>query len=135
MTTTRAEGTFETQTTPHPPYDTAEGAVLARMTIAKTFAGDLEGTSVVEMIAARTAVAGSAGYVAIERVSGVLHGKRGTFVLQHSGTMDRGAMSLSVSVVPDSGTGELMGITGSMSIDIVEKQHFYAFDYVIAPRA
>lgn len=132
--TTQAKGTFETQTTPHPPHDTAEGAVLARMTIAKTFAGDLVGTGAVEMIAARTAITGSAGYVAIERVSAVLHGKAGTFVLQHSGTMDRGAMSLTVTVVPDSGTGELAGISGSMSIDIVDGQHFYTFDYVITPR-
>ncbi len=87
----------------------------------------------VEMTAARTAVETSAGYVAIERVTGVLDGKRGTFVLQHSGTMTRGTRSLTVTVVPDSGTGELAGIAGRMDIQIVDGKHFYELDFDVAP--
>lgn len=81
------------------------------------------------MLSAMTAIDGSAGYVAIERVEGELHGQQGTFVLQHSGTMDRGAPTLSVTVVPDSGTGELTGLEGTFEIDIVEGEHFYVFTY------
>jgi hypothetical protein len=76
-------------------------------------------------------VKGSAGYVAIERVTGTLHGKSGSFVLQHSGTMTRGEPQLSVTVVPDSGTGELTGLAGALTIRIAEKQHFYEFDYTL----
>jgi hypothetical protein len=81
------------------------------------------------MLSAMGNVQGSAGYVAIERVTGTLHGKRGSFVLQHTGTMDRGAPSLSIHVVPDSGTEELVGLTGSMQIQIEQGKHFYTFDY------
>jgi hypothetical protein len=125
------KGTFEVTSTPHPPYDAAPGAVLVRVSLAKTFEGPLAGTSTVEMIAARTEVAGSAGYVAIERVNATLEGKAGTFVLQHSGTMNRGAPSLAVTVVPDSATGELVGLRGQMAIDIVEGKHFYTFEYAL----
>jgi hypothetical protein len=83
------------------------------------------------MLSAGTEVKGSAGYVAIERVTGALHGRKGTFVLQHNGTMTRGDGQLTVTVVPDSGTGELVGLSGKMTINIVEKKHFYEFEYTI----
>jgi len=119
-----AKGTFEVKMKP------LEGSVT-RMSLDKTFAGDLAGTSVGEMLAAMTAVKGSAGYVAIETVTGSLGGKKGTFMLQHSGTMAGGKQELSVTVVPDSGTGELVGLSGKMRIIIEGKAHFYEFDYLI----
>jgi len=117
---------------PEPPYDSNEGASIGRVSIKKQFSGDLQATSTVEMIGARSLqVKGSAGYVAIERVVGKLHGKNGSFVLQHSGTMTRGKGELLVSVVPDSGTGELKGIGGRMTIEISDGNHSYGFDYSI----
>ena len=130
-----AGGTFEVTTTPQPPYDTAEGATLGRVSISKQFRGDLEASSTVEMLSAITAVKGSAGYVAIERVAGTLHGRTGSFVLQHTGTMTRGLAELTVSVVPDSGTGELKSISGKMTIDIVDGKHLYNFDYALDAEA
>jgi hypothetical protein len=127
-----ARGTFDVKLTPAGEEDKAPGATLGRATAAKQFHGDLEGTSTATMLTAMTDVKGSAGYVAIERVSGALNGRRGTFVLQHSGTMTRGAQQLSVTVVPDSGTGELAGLTGRMAITITEGQHKYDFEYVIS---
>jgi len=128
-----AKGTFEVTLHPEPPYDDADGVTLGRVRIDKTFtSGPLEATSVVEMIGARTKIPSSAGYVAIERVRGLLSGKRGSFVLQHSGSMQGGAMSLVVTIVPDSGTGELAGIRGKMVIEIVEGKHFYELDYDLA---
>jgi hypothetical protein len=127
-----AKGTFEVKLTPQKPDNKeAEGASVGRMSIDKRFSGDLEATSQGEMLAAMTAVKGSAGYVAIERVSGTLHGRSGTFVLQHSGTMTRGMPQLSVSVVPDSGTEALTGLTGRMTIKIDGGSHFYEFDYIL----
>jgi hypothetical protein len=99
------------------------------MSLDKRFFGDLEGTSRGEMLAVGTDVKGSAGYVAMERVSGSLEGRKGTFALQHTGTMARGVPALSISVVPDSGTGALAGIRGTMVITIVEKRHDYEFIY------
>lgn len=127
----RATGFFEVTMNPLPPYDTADGISLGRTTINKRFHGDLEATSVVEMIGAMTSVRGSAGYVAIERIVGTLAGRSGSFVLQHSGTMTRGEAQLTVSVVPDSGTGELKGISGKMAIDIVEGKHTFSLDFVL----
>jgi hypothetical protein len=127
--TKQAKGTFEVQATREPPYDTADGVVIGRTRIDKQFRGDLEGSGVVDMISAGTEVKGSAAYVAIERIRGTLHGRSGTFVVHHTGVMDRGAPSLSIAVVPGSGAGELRGISGTITIDIVEKQHFYTFDY------
>ena len=124
-----AAGTFAVTMSPEPPYDVNEGASIGRVSIKKQFAGDLEGSSTVEMIGARSEVKGSAGYVAIERVNGTLHGRAGTFVLQHSGTMTRGKGELSVSVVPDSGTGELKGLSGRMTIEIIEGKHLFGFEY------
>jgi hypothetical protein len=126
-----AAGTFAVTMTPEPPYDVNEGASIGRVSIKKQFSGDLEASSTVEMIGARSEVKGSAGYVAIERVNGVLRGRTGTFVLQHSGTMTRGKGELSVSVVPDSGTGELKGLSGRMTIEIVEGKHLYGFEYAL----
>jgi len=132
--TMHAAGTFEVKMTPEAPYDTAAGAALARVSIEKQFFGDLEATSRVEMLSAVTEIKGSAGYVAIERVMGRLNGRTGTFVLQHSGLMLRGKSELTIVVVPDSATGELKGLAGKMTIDIVEvidSKHFYGFDYTL----
>jgi hypothetical protein len=126
-----ATGTFDVKLSPLTAYAQGEDANLARMSIDKQFHVDLEATSKGEMLSAATAVKGSAGYVAIERVSGTLHGKRGTFVLQHTGTMTRGNPQLSVTVVPDSGTGELVGLAGQMTIKITDGKHFYEFEYTL----
>ena len=125
-----AHGTFEVKIVPQPPDNpAAESAALGRMSLDKRYVGDLDATGQGEMLAFRSAVEGSAGYVALERVNGTLHGRRGSFVLQHSGTMDRGTPSLSVSVVPDSGTDALVGLRGSLRILIAEGRHSYEFDY------
>jgi hypothetical protein len=129
MPTNLAAGTFEVKLVPLEAYAGGEDANLGRMSIDKEFLGDLAATSKGEMLSARTAVKGSAGYVAIERVSGSLQGKRGTFVLQHTGTMNQGTPELAVTVVPDSGTDELVGLAGSMTIDIAEGRHSYTFNY------
>ena len=126
-----ATGTFEITIHQQPPYDTADGITLGRTTIDKRFAGDLDATSTVEMLSAGTPVKGSAAYVAIERVVGTLHGRAGSFVLQHSGTMTRGEPSMLVTVVADSGTRALTGITGRMKIDIAGGKHSYTFDYAL----
>jgi hypothetical protein len=129
--TKHASGTFEVKVTPQKPDNPeAEASNLGRMSLDKKFRGDLDGTSKGEMLAAMSAVKGSAGYVAMELVNGVLGGRSGTFVLQHRGTMTRGVPQLSVTVVPDSGTGDLAGLTGSMTIKIEEEgKHFYEFEY------
>ena len=125
-------GTFDVKLSPQKADSgEAERANLGRMSIAKQFHGALEANSSGEMLSAVTEVKGSAGYVAMERVSGILDGRSGTFVLQHSGTMARGAQQLSITVVPDSGTGQLTGLTGNMSIRIVDGDHFYDFDYTL----
>jgi len=127
-----ASGTFEVKIIPQKPDNKeAESANLGRMSIDKQFYGDLEATSKGEMLSAATEVKGSAGYVAIERVSGTLHGRSGTFILQHSGTMTRNAPQMSVTVVPDSGTGQLVGLAGKMTIKIADGKHFYEFDYTL----
>ena len=109
-----------------------EGIKLGRMSIDKTFRGDLMGTSIGEMLSAMTTVKGSAGYVAIEQVSGSLAGKKGNFVLQHFGTMDKGVSNLVLEVVPDSGSGQLAGLSGTMTIKIDEGRHYYECDYELA---
>jgi hypothetical protein len=125
-----AAGSFEVKLSPQPLTDTSD-STLGRMSIDKQFHGDLDATSKGEMLSATTAVKGSAGYVAIEKVSGTLAGRTGTFVLQHHATMDRGTPHLSIEVVPDSGTGQLTSITGTMNIRITEGKHFYDFDYAL----
>ena len=127
--TTRATGPFEVKLAPLPAYDDSETSTPARLSIDKVFKGDLVATSKGEMLSAMTAVKGSAGYVAIERVSGTLAGRTGSFVLQHTGLMNRGAPSLTITVVPDSGTGELEGLSGTMNIVIEGGKHSYELDY------
>jgi hypothetical protein len=133
LMTTHASGTFEVKLTPVALDDKAADATLARMSIDKHFHGDLEAASKGEMLSAGSAVKGSAGYVAIERVVGAIRGRTGSFVLQHTGTMNRGAPQLSVTVVPDSGTGQLTGLAGRMTIQIADGKHSYEFEYTIAP--
>lgn len=128
--TTHAKGTFEVRVLPE-TEDKYEGSTLGRYSLDKQYHGDLESTSKGEMLTAGTAVKGSAGYVAIERVSGTLKGRKGTFVLQHTGTTSHGAFQLSVSVVPDSGTDQLTGLTGTMNIIIADGKHSYDFEYAI----
>ena len=130
-----APGPFEITTHAEPPYDVVDGVPLVRVRFVKRFHGPLDAASEVHMLAARTPVPDSAGYVAIERVTGTLDGRAGTFVLQHSGTMTRGARALSVTVVPDSGTGQLAGLAGQMDIQIVDGQHRYAFDFTLPAAA
>ncbi len=129
--TKHATGIFEVKATPEPPEDKAEGTTLGRFSLAKQIHGDLEGTSSGQMLTAGTDVKGSAGYVAMERITGALNGRKGSFVLQHSGTMNRGAFQLSITVVPDSGTGELVGLSGKMAIIIADGKHSYDFEYAL----
>jgi len=129
--TTHARGTFEVKMTPQPAQDGVGDPGIGRMALDKQFQGDLEATSKGQMLAAGTDVSGSAGYVALERVSGTLHGRSGTFALQHSGTMTRGTPQLSITVIPDSGTGELLGLAGTLAITITDGQHFYDFEYTL----
>ncbi len=125
----RATGQFEVKLATLALDDNTADALLGRRSIDKTFVGELEATSKGEMLSAGTAVKGSAGYVAIEMVTGKLNDCTGTFVLQHSGTIKRGDAQLTVTVVPDSGTGQLVGLAGKMSIKIVDKKHLYEFEY------
>ena len=131
--TTRATGTFDVKLTPQSTDTTGDGSPLGRLTIDKQFRGDLEGTSKGEMLTAGSpTIKNSAGYVAVERVNGTLHGKKGTFALQHMGVMTRGEGKLTITVVPDSGTGDLTGLTGTMTIDISNGKHSYTFEYTLA---
>jgi len=129
--TNHASGTFDVKVVPQVDDKVGDPSV-GRMSLDKQFHGDLEGTSKGHMLAVGTDVKGSAGYVALERVNGTLRGLSGTFALQHSGTMTRGAPQLSVTVVPDSGTGKLAGLAGKMTINIVDGKHFYDFEYTLA---
>lgn len=131
--TMHASGPFDVKLTTQPASEDPGRADLGRMTIDKQFRGDIEGTSKGEMLTAMTSVKSSAGYVAVERVTGTLKRKSGTFILQHSGTMTRGAPSLTITVVPDSGTGQLVGLTGTMQIIIENGKHSYTFDYSLQP--
>ncbi len=126
--TSHARGIFEITLTPQPAEETDP---VGQMSIVKHFHGDIDGTSVGQMLAGRTAIENSAGYVALERVTGMLHGQDGTFALQHYGLMARGVQELSIVVVPDSGTGQLTGLTGSMTLEIVEGQHRYDLTYTL----
>ena len=128
----RATGPFDVKVTPQPADEYADGATLGRLTLDKSFHGDLEATSRGQMLTGMSSVKGSAGYVAIERVTGTLAGKRGSFILQHTGTMDRGTPQLVITVVPDSGTEELAGLRGTMTIDVAAGgAHSYDFDYTL----
>jgi hypothetical protein len=121
----KATGPFEVKRVPQP----ADSSGLGRFTLDKQYHGELEATAQGEMLAARTATQGSAGYVAIEKVTGKLGDRSGTFLLQHSGLMNRGEGKLSVTVIPDSGTDALTGLSGTMDIKITTDGHFYEFDY------
>lgn len=131
VVSSHATGTFDVKVTPQPPDEKSADSSLARLTLDKQFHGDLEGSSKGQMLAASTSVKGSAGYVAIERVTGTLRGRKGSFTLQHLGTMTRGTPHLMVSVVPDSGTDELTGLSGTMTIKIEEGKHSYDFEYTL----
>jgi Protein of unknown function (DUF3224) len=128
-----ARGSFTVTLQPQAIADSTLGPGFTRFSARKQFEGDLTGTSIGEMLGAQTAVQGSAGYVAIELVTGTLQGRTGTFVLQHSGTMAHGALQLLITIVPDSGTGQLAGISGAMAIKIVGKDHFYELVYSLPP--
>lgn len=132
---TLARGTFDVKINPLTTYENAEGSPLGRLSIDKQFKGDLEATSKGEMLSAGGQVKGSAGYVAIERVRGTLQGRQGSFILQHSGRMTRGAPELTITVVPDSGTDELTGLAGTMAIIIDSGKHFYEMTYTLGEPA
>ena len=135
MKSLRATGLFEVKLNPQPAYNADPASLLGRMSLDKHFHGDLEATSKGEMLTAMSAVKGSAGYVAMERVSGTLKGRNGSFALQHSGTMARGAQQLVITVVPDSGEGDLEGLTGTMSIEIADGKHSYVLEYSLSGSA
>jgi len=127
----QAKGTFDVKVDPQGEADKAEGSTLARMSLDKKYHGDLEAGAKGTMLTAGTDVKGSAGYVAIERVTGTLNGKTGSFVLQHNATLSRGTPMQSIIVVPDSGTGQLAGIAGKLTVIIADGKHSYEFDYTL----
>ena len=125
----QARGEFDVKLAPLSPYNADADAQLGRMSIDKIFHGDLEAVGKGEMLSAGSPQSGSAGYVAVERVTGALQGRKGSFALQHDATMHRGEFSLNVIVVPGSGTGELQGLRGAMQIIIEGGQHSYELEY------
>ena len=127
----QATGTFEVQLTPQSSDAESESTPIGRMLIVKQYDGGLEAESKGQMLAYQSGVYGSAGYVAIERVNGTLDGRKGSFVLQHSGIMDQGDSQLTVIILPDSGTKELTGIQGSMTIKIEDGNHYYDLEYLM----
>jgi Protein of unknown function (DUF3224) len=127
----QAKGTFDVKVDPQGEADKSEGSTLARMSLDKKYHGDLEASAKGTMLTAGTDVKGSAGYVAIERVTGTLNGKTGSFVLQHNATLSRGTPMQNIIVVPDSGTGQLAGITGKLTVIIADGKHSYEFDYTL----
>jgi hypothetical protein len=130
----RATGPFDVSLKPLPMDTDSASELLGRMSIEKQFRGDLEGTSKGQMLTGGTAIKNSAAYVAIERVTGSLKGRKGSFILQHTGLMNRGAPSLVITVVPDSGTDQLEGLKGTMTINIEAGKHSYQLDYTLADR-
>jgi len=128
--TQHARGTFDVTTKPVAMNEQAQAATLGRFSLDKQFHGDLEGTGAGEMLTAGR-VEGSGGYVAIERINGTLHGRAGSFVLQHTGTMAPGVLELSITVVPDTGTGELTGLAGKLAIDFSGGGHAYDLEYTL----
>jgi hypothetical protein len=127
----RATGPFEVSLKPLPVDDDPGSAMLGRMSIDKQFHGDLEGTSKGQMLTGATPIKNSAGYVAIERVTGTLKGRKGAFILQHTGIMNRGAASLIITIVPDSGTEQLEGLRGTMAIKVEGGKHLYELNYTL----
>ena len=130
--TLSAHGEFEVKIVPQPQDDSGQNVKLGRLTLDKVFHGELDGTAKGQMLTGMTDTKGSAGYVAIEHVIGTLHGRAGAFTLQHSGTADRNVQNLVITVVPDSGTGKLTGLSGRMDIKVEGGKHFYDFHYSIA---
>ena len=128
----RATGSFEVILQPLANSEVTSDPLFGRLLLTKKFSGDLTATARGQMLSAGTTTKGSAGYVAIDHITGTLEGLQGSFVLQHTGSMRRGASSLSVMVVPDSGTEELAGLRGTLSINVVEGRHFYDFLYSFA---
>jgi uncharacterized protein DUF3224 len=126
-----ARGTFEVQMNPRAPEDKAEGASLGRLSLDKRFHGDLEATGKGETLTAVKDVKGSAGYVAIERITGTLHGRSGSFVLLHRGIMTNRGQELTLTVVPDSGVRQLVGLAGEMAIQIADGKHSYDLAYTL----
>ena len=125
----QAKGEFDVKRTPQGSLDMGDGFEIGHMRFDKRFHGPLAATGVVHMLAAMSPVEGSGAYVAIERIAGSLDGRSGSFLAQHNGVMDRGAPSLDLTVVPDTGTDALAGLRGRIAIDIVDGKHFYTFDY------
>ena len=126
-----AKGTFEVKLAPQPAQEGVGDASIGRMGLDKQYSGDLEATGKGQMLAIRSAVEGSAGYVALEKVSGTVQGRSGAFALQHSGTMARGVPQLMVSIVPDSGSDELQGLAGTLTITQSDGKHFYDLEYTL----
>jgi hypothetical protein len=133
IVTEHASGTFEVKLAPSGEADKAEGSTLGSYSLEKQYHGDLEASAKGTMLTAGTDVKGSAGYVAIERVTGALKGHKGSFVLQHNGMLTRGTPQQNIVVVPDSGTGELTGLTGKLTVIIESGKHSYEFDYSLPP--
>lgn len=131
---TRVSGPFTVEMVPQEPSEATKGAAISRMALEKRYEGELAGVGRGEMLTVHGAVEGSAGYVAIERFIGTLQGRAGGFALQHNGIMNRGEASLSVAVVPDSGSGELVGLTGRMSLSNNGGEHVYEFEFEL-PKA
>jgi hypothetical protein len=129
--TRHATGTFEVKTTPLAADGAVVGTLIGRYSLVKQFHGDIEATSKGEMLASGEPSSGSAGYVAIEQITGTLHGHAGSFALAHIGAMDQGSYRLSVTVVPGSGTAELTGIAGTMIITNADGKHSYTFEYTL----
>jgi hypothetical protein len=132
MTTKLAKGTFEVKITPQPAEENVGDPTIGRLSMDKTFSGDIVGTSKGQMLGISTEANDAGGYVAAERVTGTLDGKKGGFALQHTGTMQGGNFEMLITVVPGSGTGELKGISGKMKIIIEKGKHFYEFEYSFA---
>jgi hypothetical protein len=129
---TQAKGTFTVKMIPQTWSESRADDMLGRFLLDKHYLGDLEAASAGQMLSGGTIEKGSAGYVAIEKVTGMLHGRSGTFILQHNGVMNRGVPQLTIAIVPDSGTGELQGLAGTMTIQIADGKHSYELAYTLA---
>jgi len=126
-----AKGTFEVTIIPQSHQEGVGDSSVARMALVKVFSGEMNGTGNGQMLAYRSAVSGSAGYVAMEKVQGTMNGRTGSFILQHNGTMNRGEPLLTIKIVPDSGAEQLTGISGEMLLKIEEGKHYYEFQYML----
>lgn len=126
-----AKGTLEVTIIPQPYQDGAGDSSVGRVVIAKVFSGEMNGTGSGQMLAYRSSVPGSAGYVAMEKVQGTLNGRQGSFIMQHNGIMNRGESQLTIRIVPDSGTDQLTGIAGEMLLNIEQGKHYYEFRYTL----